>query len=457
MSYTLLIGLLFLAASPVLMRLRYGRDWIGRPFALFVLAAVLYHGVSEAIISLTGVDERVAFRPAREWADLGVVAAGISLLIATVAYCVVQPRTLRPVNLNRDDLARVLDWRLLMIPLVPLVAATLTGSGYQSVTAAADGDALSSQGFAGQFLVPLLVLTTFAYVLRHPRHLIGALAAQSLVMALAGQRLEIAITAILLLLLTRRLGIKLSRRQIAVGGVVAMMMIVALTSSRSTMGRTSFQGDQTTGSARAEALLDGLLNPSYTGVVSDNPLEDAAVRVNTGSWTGGVLRAFDLDPTAKRIGPEPIYYTAVLMVPSAINPAKTTELTLFQRSPKAWQAADLNLPQTDFTTGGLMYYFGALGIWGQALFALLLGLIMGALDRWALQRQGAIGFLAVLTLMQANLFFEKGTLYTLTSFRAFLVLGLGLLAIAAVRGRSQDRGTAPVAVAAVTTPAPPRR
>ena len=418
MSATFLLALITIAACPVAMRLRLGRSWVNRPFAVLVLAGCLYHGLSETVIRITDIDQAVPFRPTREYADAGMLAAALGLLAMTIGYLAFHAPT-APATWDRQELARVLDWRLFALLALPLLAATMRGEGY--VGAEVQG-VVTSASFALQFLIPVLLLASFGYVLRHPNRFAAVLLVQTVLMSLAGQRLEVFVVALCLWLLVRQVGVALPRRQAI--GVILVTLILAgtLSSVRATTERAFFYEDNSA-SARAQVLLNGLLNPGYYGVVSDNPVEDAAIRLDSNAFAGRLAEGLEAH---EPVGIEVVGWSLAARIPSVFWDDKIGSLSLQQRSPEQWQVDELGLPRIDYLPGHVTYFYGALGLPLLLVLNLLIGVTLGVLEGWAIRRADAVGAVAILLLTQAALFFEKGVTYYLMSLRALVVIALAL-------------------------------
>jgi hypothetical protein len=379
----------------------------------------VYHGLSEIVIRLANADALVAYRPERRYADKGAFVVGVALLVMTLGYLATHPPASLSETVDRKRLARIFDWRLTGLLTLPLLLATTQGAGYNNGRPL-QGEGISTAGLALEFLVPLLVLTSFGYLLRHPDRFVLVIAVQSAAMALAGQRLEVLVTVGVLWLMARRVGLGPTRRQMGLTAVAAVVLVVGITSVRSTVGREQFYGN-TGGMSRLSAIAQGVENPQYVGVTTDNPLVDAALRFDGNAWSGGIMQSFDAgrDP----IGVAPVYYSALSTVPSVLFPSKVTDLSLLQRSAEMWQITDLRLPVVDYLPGHVVFFLGALGMWGLLLFNFLIGLALGLAESRALRSPGPVAIYALLLLTQSALFFERGLPLYLLAGRAFLVVG----------------------------------
>jgi hypothetical protein len=421
-TFTFLIGLALLASGPIILRRRYGRQWLLRPVSLLALAAVVYQGLSEAVIRLSGANALVGYRPDSDSIDNGMVVAGLALLTLTVGYVMTHKPVHVDTDVDRADLGRVLDWRILALLTAPLLIATTSGQGYASGEVQNTQGAIDAGGLGYQFFIPMVVLTAFAYLLRHPTRLVLVIGAQTVVLAVAGQRLEILIAAIALAILGLRVGLRPERRQVVTTIALAMLAVIAIGSVRATVGRVIFQSDSGF-EARVVALRDGLLNPTLTSADGGNIASEAALRLDSATWTGAVDYALN---NSRPLGLRPLQGAVLTSVPSVLYPDKVVDLSELDRSPEAAQIAGLRLQSLDYLPGHLTSFYGALGFWGLMGFSLLVGLALGLVERLALRRAGPISIVALTLLLMSALFYERGIDSYLLFGRSFVVFAVVL-------------------------------
>ena len=429
MTVTLWLALLLIAASPAILRLRYGRDWLMRPFSLFILAGCVYHGLSEVVIRLTGAQDLAPWRPPIAYADEGALIAGAAMLALTIGYLMLAPRLELGFRPDLEALKRAFDWRVLTVALLPLLVATVTGHGYSSGQALQGGGA-TQQGFAFQFFVPVVVLTAFAVLLRAPRWFLLIVVVQSVLMALAGQRLEIIIAGITLWLLARRVGLGPSRRKVLVGVALAGVLVYAIGSSRAAMGREVFHSDSGLG-ARLQAVKEGLLHPHQDSVNGGGTLAEAGLRLDSNAWTGNVAFAFTRG--AQPMGRSAITDAVLSELPSVLYPQKLNALTLDQRSPETAAIDRFGIPNIDYLPGDATYFYPALGLGGLLVFSLAVGVLLGLLDTAALRRPTVARIVLLATLAEAALFFERGLPFYLEAGRGAVVILLGVVVWGRIR------------------------
>lgn len=435
LSVYLTLALVMMGASLTSLRLRLGRQWLLRPFSLLMLAATLYHGVSELVIRAFGGSDLAIQRPGNEFTDIGALVAASTMLVMTLAYLAVHPPRRVETNVDRDQLARIFDWRLTGLLTIPLFIATVQGHGYITGNPL-NGEGIGITGLSMQFFLPMVVVTAFGILLRHPRWWPQVVGGQCVAVALAGQRLEVFIAAVLLAVLAARVGIRPTRRQVLVTGAVAGLLAVGVGSVRATQGRTEFYSD--TGSvARLQAIAAGVANPTYQGIQSSNMLTDAALRLDSNAWAGQVSQS--LAQGKKPIGYEPLYTSALGLIPSVLYPSKLVALTVYQISPELWISSSLDMPLVDYLPGDVTTFYGALSVSEQLIFGLLVGLVLGLVELRSLRdvRPGAV--VLYLILVESALFFERGLPFYLYSGRTFLVMAGVLWLWAKLRPATRER------------------
>lgn len=438
MTATFVVALALLLASPWAMRLRYGRDWLLRPYGLLVAAAVVYHGISETVIRATGAADYAPWRAASQAVDHGMLVAAAGLLAMTLGYVALCPPASVSTAGDLSQLRAAFDWRITGAAAVPLFLATVAGRGYASGNAL-EGEGVGELGLAVQFFLPLVVLTAFGLLLRWPRAWLWVILGQSVVLAAAGQRLELFVAAVALVVLGARVGIRPSGRQLVTAALVAGLLALAISSIRADAGRGVFQSESGA-DERLAALWEGLAAPEVESVHGGSALEEAALRLDSNAWAGAVMAGMD---EVGAVGPRPVVGAVLTSVPSALYPDKLTDLSLLDRSPELAQITGLRLVVMDYLPGHVTTFLGALGPWLMLLFNLGVGGVLGLLDRACTASSTPWRLVGTLLLVEAAMFFERGIDFYLVAGRAFLVL-----AAAAWVGRrvvEAFRPTAPVA------------
>lgn len=429
MTVSLGLALFLLAASPAAMRFRYGRDWLLRPYGLFVLAGVTYHGLAELAIIASSADELVRSRPPAEYVGQGALVAGAALLASTIGYMLLSPRRPRA-DVDVEQLREAFDWRIGAAFTAPLLVTTVAGEGFNSGQML-DGAGASVTGFAYQFFVTAILLTSFSLLLRWPERFVAIVAGQSLLMAIAGQRLEVLVAAVVLWFLASRVGLGPSRKQIVVTVAIAGLLAMAIGSVRASAGRELFYTDSGA-QARAAALISGILNPQANAVNGGSAIAEASLRLDSNSWSGQVAQAFA--EGKEPLGPDALVTMVAASVPSILYPSKVQDLTLLDRSPELNAIVSLGLPRIDFLPGHTTFFYPQLGLAGLLVFSLIFGAVLGWLDDFCLRRQTMLRLVGLLLLVQAALLFERGIPFYLVVGRAFIVIVLLLAGWRWLRG-----------------------
>jgi hypothetical protein len=216
---------------------------------------------------------------APQFAADGVLLLGVTMLAFTLAYLVTCPQPPAIPEADPGDAersARVLDWRLLAACCIPLAALTYAGRGYNDARASGATTAASA-GPAALFFTVLVALTAFAFLLRHgARWFLPVLAAQSLLLAAAGERTPVIVDAVILGVLLTRAGARPRRSHVHAAIAVTLLGVLAITGARVTTGRGVYQAD-TGPLARIEALGSGLTTGTQAG---PGLLAQAAVRLD---------------------------------------------------------------------------------------------------------------------------------------------------------------------------------
>jgi hypothetical protein len=260
---------------------------------------------------------------------------------------------------------------------------------------------------------------------------------QSAVLAVAGQRLELLLGGVVLLLLAGRIGLSLSLRQWVYAAAVGGIFMVAITGVRADQGREIFYSD--TGLvARFEALGRGLgdprlsAGPQGTGSV----VGEAALRLDSNSWTGNVAMALD-GSGGTTTGVAVVLGSVLAMVPSVIYTGKLA-VDVYQRDPESAAIVYLGLPPSDYLPGHLTILYGAL-TWPQLLLVMLgVGLVLGNVESRVCGNSGPFAMLGYMLLLIAAVFYERGLVSGyLSAGRSFVIMA-GVLGLTNWAGRNRS-------------------
>lgn len=426
--------LLQLAALAILFGWLRG-TWVRHLGALFIVAAVTYHGLGELFIHL--IPGRNPYRrhltPGQ--VENFFILISLAILLLTVVYIAVinrkttaGPRVIEPADLA--DTKRFFDWRIVLTATIPLALLTVAGSGLTASSGYLGQDTYqstsTSAGLAGQFLLTALALSGVALVLHFGRRwILPWLLVQSAVLAAVGQRNEVVVAAVLLIFVLAFCGLRWRKKQIAWGLVLVTLVGLVMTSTRAAEGRASFAAGEGVAS-RFGALASGVAN-----VGSDQTRE--ALRDTFGyRLDGNSFGAMELE--ALRDGYPPLGFTPLindvrLAIPSALDPGKL-DTDVADRSEKLYAQVHLGMPVTDILATQLGVTIGYFGIPSLFAAAVLLGLLFGLLDPWLQRRLSPARVLVGLGVLDAVAHYGRSwESWTITA-RGVLLL---MIAMAVVR------------------------
>ncbi|WP_431728587.1 hypothetical protein [Verrucosispora sp. TAA-831] len=449
MTVSVITGLLIQAAALAGVHWAIRGEWLRRPAALMLVAAVAFHGVTEVVQTIWPGRNffRGYFADAAALDDwVLLVSGGIACYAISYVFVVMQPQRRRtPAHAAPGlGLAGVpLPWLLAL--LLPLLVATWQGKGaLQPLSPLAAEEAPEAQGLmvglAGGFVVPLIAITAVVVLVRWGmRWLLPALAVQALVLVLAGTRSMIVFAAILTLVGAAVHGLRPSRRQVAALTALVAVTIAVISSTRAVAGREVFHADQGSG-ARVEALIDGaaaLHKPDTRDVL----LDDVVYRFDGNTWGAQLLSS--LRGSGPTSGTVTVRNNLAMMVPSIIAPGKVAGRSLEERSEEAYLARDHGLSQrVDWLPtilGTVIAYYGPAGM---LLIALLLGAALGAAERWALRSRGTARAVFAVGLAQCALLYGAGPQSIMTALRVALALTVALAVLAWLHQRRAARAEA---------------
>lgn len=435
MSETLLLGLVLQAGSVALLFLALGRSVLRRVGPYFIFSALVYHGLTEIVQVVTGQSSKYRGFSTPGGIDTWTVVVGAAMLIFSLTYVLVvraqedQPVLGAPEVPVEVDIARVvrtLDWRVLTLVSLPLIAVIGTEAfriGDQTGLSPVESSAQA--GLAHQFLTLVLVLATISYVLSHQGRVVLPLLVQLAVMGLVGSRLDVFVAAA-----TTLFGLAFLRRTPSVRQVFTVLAVVgtlalAITGARNDVGRPNFAAAGL--GERIPLLFTGAINtlagvePTYAG--QTQPLGE---RLDGNSFAAAVLDALDggRDP----VGLTTAVNSLSLAVPSFLNPEKlTTDLEL--RSEKVYLNAHLGIgiPGDFLPTqlGSLLGWFGPIGL---MVLAGILGLAIGIAERFLRSKLTPSRLILTLTLFLCVMSYPTSTETWPIEFRgAFLAVAVVFL------------------------------
>ena len=189
-----------LALQSVALVLVFGlvrRPWIGQTGFLFVIMAVLYHGVTEIAEALFPGRNIYRLMISQSELNHAVLIMSSGILVCAVAYVVVSRIRIPRLSPQRSNYVpaqwSLPPWQLMLAIATPLYFATLIGQRNSTV-----GYWLI--GLSDQFLILTLTMATFVFLYHfRGRFLLLIIPAQIVLLVLIGQRATVAAALIMVL------------------------------------------------------------------------------------------------------------------------------------------------------------------------------------------------------------------------------------------------------------------
>ncbi len=446
MSTLIVLGLVIQAIAICLIFARLGRTWPRHIGAIFVVIAVLYHGVGEIFMALfPGQDP---YRPLIQprYVDRFVVLISVGILLFAIAYVSAIGRrpSVRPSPQGSDALLtiRLFNWRLMLLITIPLLVLTVGGQGYLSNGGVrGTGGVASTIGFVQQFFIIAIVLSAFGLVMRFgQRWILPVLAAQSLAMALVGERAVLIFGAVMLLYVLSKFGARLGHREMAVGFAVLLIFAWVITSARAAEGRFNTTAAS---SLRLNFIADGLSNLTSTATRHEIAFT-FGYRLDGNSF--GALEVQALENGSSPVGLAPLKNDLLVAVPSFLNPNKDSS-DIGTRVEKDYVAEHLPLTEL-IVPGGFLDILptqlggltGIIGVQLMLLVSILLGLAFAAIDLWLRRGLGPIRTLISLGLLYCVLDYEGSWDTYTTTARGIVLLVIIIGALLGIRHLAGERG-----------------
>jgi hypothetical protein len=443
MSDFVVLGLVIQIVALGLLFAKLGRTWFRHLGAIFILMAVLYHGVGEILIALFPSEN--PYRPLFDPKYVGqfVLLVSMAILVLTIAYVWAigkRPGPVPPADTPGAALTkRIFDYRLMLLVTVPLLILTLGGQGYGSNGGLNGGAGIGTTlGLTQQFFILGIVLSGFGFVMRFGRRWIfPVLVAQSLTLAVTGQRFPILIGAVMLIYALSLLGMKFERR-LVFGLVVLVLLAWVITASRAAEGRYA---TTSAASVRLTFLTTGLSN-LFTSSTGQGLAFTLGYRLDGNSYGAMSLEA--LDNGSSPVGLTPLKNDVLLAIPSFLNPSKD-RTAVEDRSEKLYVEHHLPIPELQTSAGNYLDILptqlgaltGILGPIGLFFAAFALGLAFAALDRWLRRGLGPMRILVSLGVLYCVLDYEGSwDTYTTTARGILLLLAL-MVPILAIKQATQ--------------------
>jgi hypothetical protein len=457
-SAELAVSLSLQVTAVVLLVVALRRRLFAHLGALFVLAMVAYHGVTE-LVQLTfhsdfGFRSHVVQRDLDRWHLL----VGPAILLFTVVYLATLGSTRKDVAKEDPEekarALRFLDWRLVALLVLPLLLLTVRGAGFsaQEASQGVGGKNYAAAGLSAQYLVLGIALVGYGLVVRSQgRWFVRVLIGASIVCALTGQRSLIAFTAVLMVFALARYGISPSRRQVRWALALIAVGALIVSSARIHSGRETFAAGGGAGE-RAGALAAATLKVADRETRQELA-DDYVYRLDGNFYPAQLLN--DLREGGTPVGVTTLRNGLALAVPSFLNPAKLST-DIQTRDEKYFISTRFGLnPKIDYLPtqlGTILGYFGPVGLYGGAI---LMALMFGLADRWLKKGHGPIRLVVAMGLLICVLSYE-GTMsvYPITLRGIVLLVGLTgaaqFMALVVRRAKRGRRHMAPI----VTLPTP---
>lgn len=384
--------------------------------ALFIMMAILYHGVGEIVnrLGVPGV-ERVGLTTAQ--LDRWQLFVGPAILLFTVAYLAVLGRAAR-LPLREEGVghtAAFFSWKLLAVIAAPMYIYVLSGHGGSPQGGAQLGASHTEAGLAAQFLLVAMVITSYSFVIKQgPKRLIPTLLLQSALLLLLGERLRVVAGAVMLLVALSMSGQRFNKRHIGTMAAVVLTAGVVLSASRVTVGRQAYGASSGT-ATRAKAAISGILHPSR---VFTNLDQQYFNRLDGNDFAAFTLAGMSQGrPT---MGVRTLYDDVALAVPSALNPHKLSTSVL-NRSEEAAFENQYNMGTMNRLPTTLGTLSGYEGPYVFEVLAVLLGVVFAAVDRW-LRRITPVRLVAGVGLIGCVVYYERDLSEYTTTLRGVIVL-----------------------------------
>jgi hypothetical protein len=429
MSQLVILGLLIQAVAVTLLIAVLRRTCFRHVGAIFVMMAVLYHGVGELFIAIFPTDNpyRSVFDP--KYLGQFVLLVSGAILVFTVVYLsalggpsnVIYSRDTSAAALTK----RIFDYRILLLLTGPLLVLTLGGHGYGSNGGLAGGSRVGTTlGLTQQFFILGIVLAGFGLIMRFgERWILPVLIVQSFILALIGERLIILTGAILLIYGLSRFGLKMGRRQVVIGLVLLAGFGWAISAARGAEGRYV----STSGAPVRLTFMTTGLRHLFSASTGNEIAYTLGYRLDGNSYGAMSLQA--LGNGSSPVGLTPLKNDVLLAIPSFLNPRKD-QSSLDSRSEKLYVEEHLPLPELQTSAGvysdilptELGGLIGIIGPSGLIFAAVALGVGFGVLDRWLSRSLGPGRMLVALGALYSVLSYEGSWDTYTTTARGILVL-----------------------------------
>ena len=436
MTATFALGLLAEVVSLALLHHRLGRQWLRRPATLTVLVGCVYQGLTSVVLAFPSIGQWDFYRQgiAGQFSSDAALLLSVSLLVFTISYLTTQPQQVLPAAPDRQMLARALDWRLLAAACAPLAVLTYEGRGYNGSMGLGSPGASLGVEFASLSFTVLVPVTAAGFVLRHgARWFLPILAAQSVLLAAAGERTPVLADAVALVVVLMHACIKPPRAQLHAATALTVLGILAITTARSDYGRSVYRTDTGLGT-RVSALAGGITalggSPSPSQQ-NDSPglFAQAAIRLEGNSFTAGILQARSMGFPG--LSASYIPDSLLELVPSAMWPSKLAHGDALY--PGQLEIDDFGLQPVNFLPGLPGLYAGFLPPAWLVLFMAALGCACGYGEKQLLRSASPARIVLLAGAVKGVFSYEAGLPVMLLQLRSAAVIAAAVWALGQIR------------------------
>ncbi|MDO9556273.1 MAG: hypothetical protein Q7J82_01650 [Coriobacteriia bacterium] len=385
--------------------------WLYRPFPLMIIVAVVYHGLNELLLLIPGADMGNMYRAGLDLSDvyLGAFVVSGGILIASLAYLVAlghDGRRAHPDISGLQAAMRPLDWRLLLAVTIPLAVVTFSGRGYGGGVILDSRNMSFLEIIASALFLVLVILTTFAFVMKHGRRsFIPAVAVQSVIVAACGQRLEVLLATVVICMMVTAFTVAPTKRQLITVFLISSLLVVSITSVRAESDRVLFNSD--TGLFQRVAGMGTALFDVTTveGRAERGMLAQVTERFDANEWAGAVMHGLDTQEPMGGLGG--VFTSLGLAVPTIINHSKL-ESGLSVLNNKWAQVYYFHLVPVDHLPGHFGLWLGLVGPWIYLPLMGVFGFAFAKLEKWTLRKASAARIILFVLLAVGALFYERG-------------------------------------------------
>jgi hypothetical protein len=268
------------------------------------------------------------------------------------------------------------------------------------------------------------------------------LVCQSILLAAAGERLPIVISAVMLLVLLGCVGLRPSRRQISIALGLTLLTILALTGYRGESGRDLYYENSGLG-ARLGALGNGfyaVIHTSDPGGNSPGLIAQAATRFDGDAFAGGVLQGMHYGDSAGSL--QAVGESMLVVVPSPVWSSKLahSDLNPALVEDRAFSLLTISGGDLGPLPTSLGLYLGFLGRFGLIAFLAAIGAIFGLSEPWLFRKVTSVRIVLIASTILGVLSYEAGLPALFVSLRTGCILAVLVKLLEVARAASVRQG-----------------